>query len=389
VTEDLDAAVEAYEGILAEFPTDGIAGNNLAVIYGERGEQDQAAELYIRAIERGNAPAVSYTNAVFALHEIGQVDSAGTILRTFRDRHPDHPVAMQYSAAWASAQFDYARAEDHVRALEEAHGENPRWEMWAQGELASYAMIHGKLNEGVTRVLRAHDLQEEAGTRFLEQPRFFFEATGLATLQLHFFQDPEGAVRALDGLVTSSAFDSLPPGERHRLDLAFLYAQADRPDRAREHLAAHRRELPEGGDNGGDEMAKLRSAEGAIALADGNAQEAVRLFGEARAATTACKLCFLSDMGEAYEAASLPDSAAAAYREYLDANAMFRSQMDNLNLHRTLLGLGRTYEALGRPGDAADAYRRVLDLWADADPGLQGRRETLRSKLAELGVEAP
>ncbi len=72
VSEDLDAAVEAYERVLAIHPSDGIAGNNLAVLYGERDEMEKAADLYVRAIERGHAPAVSYTNAAFTLFATGQ-----------------------------------------------------------------------------------------------------------------------------------------------------------------------------------------------------------------------------------------------------------------------------------------------------------------------------
>jgi len=385
VGEDMDAAIQAYEGVLAIHPTDGIAGNNLAVLYGEQGESEKAADLYIRAIERGRAPAVSYTNAAFTLFDIGQPDSASAILATFGEEYPNHPQVAQYSAALASARFDYETAEGLVQELMEAQEGNPRWEMWGEAELASYAMTGGRLNEGAERILRAYDLQDQAGTRFIEQPRPIFEATGMSTLQLHFLQDPEGAVRTLDQALGGLELEAVSPEAKAHLEFAVIYAQADRPDRARERLAAFRAEIPAETQKAEGRQSDLRSAEAAIALVEGDPEEAVRLYREARALAPKCDFCGLPEMGEAFEAAAMPDSAVAAYEGYLEKKALFRSQNDNVRLHRALLGLGRSYEALGQPGRAADHYRWLLDLWSDADPGLRPRVEELRRRLGALG----
>ncbi len=388
VSEDLDSAILSYEGVLALYPTDGIAGNNLAVLYGEKNEPEKAAALYIRAIERGRAAAVSYTNAVFTLFDIGQADSAAAILAIFRDEYPAHPQAAQYSAALASARFEYETAEGLVQGLMEAQQGNPRWQMWGEAELASYAMVRGKLNEGVDRVLRAHDLQDEAGTRFVEMPKPIFEATGTATLQLHFLQDPPGAVHTLDQALSTSELKDQPPETQAHLEFASLYAQAGRTDRARERLGAYRAEVPSEIQAREGHRSDLQSVEAAIALADGDPEEAVRLYREARALNPYCEFCGLPEMGEAFEAAAMPDSAVATYEGYLEIDALFRSQTDNVKLHRVLLGLGRSYEVLGQPDRAAEYYRWLLGLWTDADPGLQPRVEDLQAKLRALVEEA-
>ncbi|MFH1762995.1 MAG: hypothetical protein ABIF09_02280 [Gemmatimonadota bacterium] len=340
----------------------------------------------IRAIEKGRAPAVSYTNAVFTLFEIGQVDSATAILNAFRDEHPNHPQAAQYAAALASARFDYEAAEGLVQQLMEAQDGNPRWEMWGEAELANYAMVRGKLNEGAERILRAHGLQDGAGTRFSEQPRLIFEATGMATLQLHFLQDSAGAVGTLDRALATPGMDSVPPAARGHLEFAGLYAQAGRADKARERLAAYRAEIPAEirGEQG--RQSDLRFVEAAVALADGRPEEAVRLYREARALAPTCEFCGLPEVGEAFEAAAMPDSAVVSYEGYLEIKALFRSLNDNVRLHRVLLGLGRSYEALGQRERAADHFRWLLGLWSEADPGLQPRVEELREKLDSLGV---
>ena len=97
-----------------------------------------------------------------------------------------------------------------------------------------------------------------------------------------------------------------------------------------------------------------------------------------------CGFCSLPELGEAFEAGAMPDSAAAVYEEYLEIKDLFRSQQDNLNLPRALLGLGRSHEAMGRPDRAADYYRRLLRLWADSDPELAPRVLELRSKVDQL-----
>ena len=384
VTEDLDAAIRAYEGVLALHPADAIATNNLAVLYGEQNESDKAAALYTRAIDRGHAPAVAYSNAVLTLFDIGQTDSAAVILAGFRERYPDHPQAIQYAAALASARFDYSAADSLARELMRVHEGAPRWEMWGENELANYDILRGRLEEGWARLARAYELQGPAGTRFTEFPKPIFEALGRATIRLELLQDPEGAVQLLDGAFSGWDPDSVAPERRGQLEFAALYANAGRPDRARERLAAFQAEVPVEIQEEEGHRSGLRSAEAAIALADGDPAKAVRLFKEARAMAAKCTLCVLPELGEAFEAAAMPDSAVATYEEYLEADDLFRAQRDKVNLPKVLLGLGRSHEALGRPDRAADYYRRLVELWTDPDPELGSRVAALRSTLEEL-----
>ncbi|MBT8395663.1 MAG: tetratricopeptide repeat protein, partial [Gemmatimonadetes bacterium] len=393
VTEDLDAAVAAYEHVLALYPSDGIAGNNLAVLYGERDEMEKAAALYLSAIERDHAPAVSYTNAVFTLFGLGQADSASVILSRFRESYPNHPQVIQYSAALSSAQFEYEEAEGSVRRLMDGLDGNPRMQLWAEAELASYAMVRGRLTEGAERVLRAYGMQDEAGTLFIDFPEPLFEPFGRATVQLHFLDDPEGAVNILDRAMEAPLVSGVPPGEPAWLEVAGLYAQAGRPDRARglvdAYQAAAETEAASEDDYADRRQADVHFAEAAIAFATGDAEEAVRLYEEGRAMVPKCGFCGLPEWAEALEAASRPDSAVAAYEGYLEFNGLFRSQQDNTRLHRVLLGLGRSYEALGQPDRAGDYYQWLYDLWSEADPPLQARRADLRVKLLALGRAIP
>lgn len=387
VTDDLDSAILAYEEVLDIYPNDGIAGNNLAVLYGERGEPERAAELYVQSIERGHAPAVSYTNAIFTLYKAGQADSADVILDLFKEAYPSHPQALQYGAALASARFDYTAAEDQALDLLKAQEGNPRWEMMAEVDLAGFAMVRGRLNEGAERLLRAHDLQAGSGTPFTDLPKPVFEALGLASIQLHFFQDAEGAVHTLDkGGTREGAQAGTRVGDEYSAGLEFagLYAQAGHPQRARELLDGYRSGQPEDSTEGEEGEAALTFAQAAIFLAEGETEEAVRLYREGRVLAPLCDLCGLVEMGEAFEAAAMPDSAVAVWEGYLEVNGLFRSQRDNIGLHRVLLGLGRSYEVLGQPDRAEEYYLWFLDLWSGADPGLRPRVEDIGRRVLAL-----
>jgi tetratricopeptide (TPR) repeat protein len=387
VTEKLDSAVLAYEAVLDLYPADGIAGNNLAVLYAEQDQKEKAAGLYVQAIERGHAPAIAYTNAVLTLFEIGRPDSARAILDQFRESYPSHPQGIQYAAAMASARFDYPGATVQVQSLLASQEDNPRWRMWGEAELGSYAMVEGRLNEGVERILRARDHQEQAGVRFSDLPRPLLEAVVTASVQLHFLQDPQGAVHTLDQLFGRVEMDSLEPESRGYLDLATLFAQAGRPERAQGLLDTYHRQVPVETRDEESWQAEAGLAEGAVALARGDPDGAVDRIRAAREVVPTCPLCGLLELGEAYEAAAMPDSALTTYQAYLETGSLFRAQMDNLRLHRANLGMARSYEALGQTELAMNSYIRQLELWAQADPGLGFRIRGLIDKVQALRAE--
>jgi len=387
VTEELDSAIVAYESVLEDYPSDGIAGNNLAVLYAERDQTEKAASLYVEAIEREHAPAVAYTNAAETLFQLGQVDSAQAILDRFTEAYPNHPQATQYSAAMASSRFDYVQARPAVLSLLGNQEENARWLMWGEAELASYAMIQGRLNEGMERLLRAHGHQQELEAGFTRLPRSLLEAVSMASIQLHFLEDPEGAIHTMDRALDAADLDVLDPASRGYLDFAVLYAQAGRPDRAQGLLNELRNETPEETVDEDAWQAEMGFGESAVALARGEPDRAIELIHAARARVPKCVLCGLLELGEAFEAASMPDSAAVAYQDYLDAPALFRARSDGMRLHRAVLGLARAHDLLGDPATALAYYQRQLDLWNQADPGLQPRLLFLASRIVELRAE--
>jgi tetratricopeptide (TPR) repeat protein len=385
VTEEMDSAVAAYEGVLEVYPADPIAGNNLAVLYGEREEMEKAADLYIRAIRRGHAPAVSYTNAVQTLYMMGRPDSAQAVLSDFREEHPNHPQATQYAAAMASSSFDYIAAARLVEGLLQSQEGNPRWMTWGEGELGSYALIQGRLNEGAQRILKSREYEDRIPTEKGRTPATVLEGLGTAAIQLHYLQDPDGAVHTLQRtLAELESRDDDEPELRAHLEFARLFAEAGRTDRATAQMEAFRRDVPEEVQDRKESQAELLFVEGLIALSRGEGQQALELFREGQSLVPGCELCGKLEVGEAFEAASQPDSAIQAYESYLGTEVLFRTRHDKTRLHRAVLGLARSFEAQGQRARAIDYYLRQLDLWSGADPGLQPRVEALRARVMEL-----
>jgi len=169
------------------------------------------------------------------------------------------------------------------------------------------------------------------------------------------------------------------------LEFAGLFAQAGRPDRAREILDLYLAEVDaEIRDENGQQSA-VHMVQGTIALAEGRSEEALQEMLLARELAEDCVLCVLPELGEAYAAVGRHQEAVEALNEYLQAPVLRRVNTDNVALHGVLVDLAQSYEAMGEDEKAAEHFRWALELWSDADPGLNPRVEELRAALARAG----
>ena len=128
----------------------------------------------------------------------------------------------------------------------------------------------------------------------------------------------------------------------------------------------------------------MHSARGYIALAEGQPIEALLEFRAFRELLPACRICVLVEVGMAYDAAGMADSAVLVYEQYLELDDLNRSQQDNVNLFQVLRRLGELYDQQGNTERAIDYYNRFVELWENAEPALQPQVEEIRSRLAEL-----
>jgi tetratricopeptide (TPR) repeat protein len=384
VEVDQQRAIQAYEAVLEDYPNDRIATNNLAVAYGDMGEGERAADLYLRSIRGGVAPAVTYSNAAETLFDLGWPDSTAAVLDLFVEAYPENPTAHNLSAALASARFDYDQAEAHTRAFLEAQVGNPGAEMGGLAQLASYAVLQGEVQDALDLIMRAFDKQEMIGASFIPQPRDLFYGLIKGMIEVGHYGDHEAAVATLNETWARRPTEGVEPETLDHLQFAVLYAQAGRPDRAREMVGLYQAEVdPEVRASDG-QQSRFHLTLGAIALAEGRPEEGLSETLRARELVEGCVLCVLPELGEAYGAVGRHREAVESFTTYLESPVLRRVDTDNVNLFGVLLGSARSYEALGENEKAADRYRWLLDLWSEADLELQPRIEELRAALARV-----
>jgi tetratricopeptide (TPR) repeat protein len=92
----------------------------------------------------------------------------------------------------------------------------------------------------------------------------------------------------------------------------------------------------------------------------------------------------LVDIGRVHYAAARPDSAIAAWEEFLETPSPYRVQADGQSRAFVLERLARLYEQRGDLAKARTAWAEFIELWRDADAELQPRVESARRRLQAL-----
>jgi len=383
VEDDDQAAISAYRSVLAKYPNDRIALNNLGNIYRDLGRTEEAAELRLRSVALGHAPAVTYQGAIGDLYALGKRDSARVVLDLYAEEYPDQPVMLNTRAAFASASGEYDSARVILERLRSTQRGNPQWEMAAAFGLSNVAAVSGRIDEARRQLQAGRTNAEELGLPWTrEQPRDSWLGQIEAWILLTFGDDPAAAVREMDEALQALPTDSLDPENRQYLGSVSFYARAGQLERAREFLAAYGTEVDE--EIREDEVESWHYARGEIALAEGRYAEAVQEYRDFRMGAAGCPICGLIELAEAFDRAGERDSALAYYERYLQAPQLFRAGNDNSDLWRTLRRLGELNEERGETERAVEYYNRFVELWRDADPALQPYVEDVRGRIVRL-----
>jgi tetratricopeptide (TPR) repeat protein len=223
-----------------------------------------------------------------------------------------------------------------------------------------------------------------------------FSATAaLAQLEL-IAGDTVAAVREIDDFLAGQPADSIATWGQPALLIARFMAYAGRPERARALLAAYESALP-------PELARhdpwlLRQARAALAIATGDAQEAVAMLRTGYPylprnewfEDPLLPLDARPELARAFEHVGQADSAIAVYERYLDARALFRAEIDAFELAITYEHLAALYEQRGDRVRAAELHRSLARLWHSADPPLRHRADAAlrRAAAIEAATEA-
>src|SRR5688572_22952775 len=376
VTNDRPKAIAAYRALLELVPSHP-SRNNLGILYVLEGSYEEAITEYRRSIEADSTKFQPYTNILGAYAALGRWDDADRTLEAFARRVGENANVLEARAQLASGRRRYDEAERHARQLLTTHGSNPMHRTWATWLLQDVAAVQGRLTESAEftrQTLAAADERGVAGeAHFLDLL--------IAHRTLHVRGDAVGAQRELDGALARRPLESVPLLDRRYPAIAIMHAKLGKPDRARAVLEQYLRDVPD--EIAGDRRMHLAAMRASIAQAEQRHEEAIREFRNAIQFET-CRLCRLPDLARAFDAAGMPDSAAAYYQRYTETPEQDRIYWDGYYLAPAYERLAELYAAAGKTEQAAAAAAEFVGLWRNADPELQPRVRAKQEMLARM-----
>jgi len=357
VEDNLPAATEALERLLASWPDDLTALNNLGVYYGATGRFSEGAEMYRRALALRPGIGLYLDNLVQNLIILDQFAVADSVL--------DSWIASDTSVG--------GRVSYHRVRLAAERGDYKR----------AYAIVDSvsKVNPG---------FREVASDLYMRQGRFRQVASSLdpvasAVVEGVVRGNTAAARRMLDKVQADTRWDSIAPNDpRPYGELAAAFTATGSMDRAEVILARAARQIPE-------EVLRrdgLRAyALASITLSRGDGRAAVTDFRLARRRLR-CTICTAFDEGRAFEKLGEPDSAIVQYERFVNGHNVDPENREFF-LAAALRRLGEMYESKGQRTKALEYYGRFVDLWKDADPDLQPLVSDIRKQMAQLAGEPP
>src|SRR5439155_2270429 len=231
----------AYRAALEQQPENGVALNNLSLLFNSRRRFADAESLAVRGLAVAPTQWALYTNTAVA--QIGQAKyaAAGRTVGLMEQRSPNNPLRPFLRGFLALAQRHYDSAEVAARALAET-SRDPTWQSSAAGALAAINLVRGKLGASEAQARRAMVFDEQRGV----PGNSINDAIGIAVMDVHYRHAPDAAQREVEAALRRHPLASIPAQDRPYLGLAWLYADAGRPERARQLIAEYETAVPEG-----------------------------------------------------------------------------------------------------------------------------------------------
>jgi len=219
----------AYRAALEQQPENGVALNNLALLFNGRRRFAEAESLTALGLTVAPTQSALYINAMQAQIARGKFDDAARTAALLGRRAPGNPMSRFVRAFMMLARREYDSAEVETQGLAQS-AQDPTWQAGAVGALAALYLVRGRLAAAEVQLRRAMALDEQRGVpgKYLE------DAIGLAIIDVHYHKAPDAARREVEEALRRHPLASIPAEDRPYLSLAFLYADAGRPDRARQ-----------------------------------------------------------------------------------------------------------------------------------------------------------
>jgi eukaryotic-like serine/threonine-protein kinase len=381
VTNEREKAITAYRTLLESYPNDLEALNNLGIIYNELRQYSRAEEMFRRVFELDSVRVQGYYNLIGAQVSLGKWREAAATLENVSRRLASDPWVNWVGSFLASARGDYGTAEDYVRSLSERFGASYTWRAYTTDQFARLAAVQGRLADATRYQREGMEASAEEG----ESADYVGGAIFLALLDIQLRRQPARGLKQLEAALARYPLDSMQPVDRPYLDLALVYALADKPDRARALMSEYERVVDPETRRGSEQ--DRRGASGELALAEGRVEDAITDF-QYQASHGACRFCGLGGLARAIDRSGQTDSTIAAYERYVGTSELLRLPDDAMELAAAYRRLGELYEERDEREKARRYYTRFIELWKDCDPELRREVNEARRRLANVGLES-
>ena len=344
----LEKGLTALELYKQTYPHDSIPYNNLANIYSQLGQFENALENARKSLELDRDSMSGYTNVAAAYAGLNRLDEAKAVINDGLKRSPGNSSFHSILAGIAWEQNDLDTMEKELKAAESAGGEG---EFAAHSMRASLAGYHGKARE--SRELTKH-VQETASRMGLKEVAASIEAQeGLWEALVGFKNEARVATtRALNAsnsskvAVAAASTLALIGDEERALKLAGDVALQRPFDTIVQYVQVPVVKAVV-------ELKKNQPAK-AIDLLDG-----AMVYARADAGVSYAR-------GLAYLQEKKGAEAVQAFQRVLDLKLL---QPDSV-MALSRLGLARAYTQQGDQSRARIEYQNFLALWKDADPDI-------------------
>src|SRR2546429_3027199 len=160
-------------------------------------------------------------------------------------RSPNNPLRPFLRAFMHAAERRFDSAEVAARALA-ATTQDLTWQASAAGTLAAVNLVRGRLATAEVQIRQAMTFDEQRGV----PGKYLDDAIGIAVMNVHYRNAPDAAQREVEAALRRHPLASIPAQDRPYLGLAWLYADAGRPERARQLIAEYETAGPQGGRRG-------------------------------------------------------------------------------------------------------------------------------------------
>jgi tetratricopeptide (TPR) repeat protein len=284
--------------------------------------------------------------------------------------------------SWSSRFGEYRKADSIARtALRRAQGDAglaARWERTRRNLL----LLQGRPKEAEAHHRRFVDYLAQTGRVEAALAHEFAFVQLLSRLE----GPGPGLERRLDESLRRFPTDKMNPLDPNYLWMASSAAWSKRTALAKELVArwnaARPKEVPV-------DSAGIDWVLGDIALSEGRYAEAARLHGRAGDLLPGAENMY-PHRAHPYDLLGHADSAIALYQAYLSRVTQLDFRLfwlDPAHLVETYEALGRNFELRGQADSSAKYYQALLDLWKNAEPALEPKRNVLREALARVSGE--